>query len=277
MTHVVAEPCFGCKYTDCVVVCPVECFYEAESMLYIHPDECIDCEACVPECPVEAIFHEDNLPEEWKDYKQLNADLAPTCPVITEKKKPLAGSGNAGSSKSKGKRKQKNVVAKTRSKSTKASTGKSANDKNLDLTLAVPSDDDGTGIRRVDRSVPVRERQAEFRRVLLAVYGGRCAISGCDAKLALEAAHIQPYSENAPSTIANGLLLRADIHILFDCGAIRIHPKTFRVSLSQELRGTEFEEFEGVPIALPENPNHHPNGERLRYRWNMAAEIDRPE
>ena len=68
MTHVVAEPCFNCKYTDCVVVCPVECFYEGESMLYIHPDECIDCEACVPECPVEAIFHEDNLPEEWKDY-----------------------------------------------------------------------------------------------------------------------------------------------------------------------------------------------------------------
>ena len=60
MTHVVAEPCFACKYTDCVVVCPVECFYEGEKMLYIHPDECIDCEACVPECPVEAIFHEDN-------------------------------------------------------------------------------------------------------------------------------------------------------------------------------------------------------------------------
>ncbi len=68
MTHVVAEPCFNCKYTDCVVVCPVECFYEGQSMLYIHPDECIDCEACVPECPVEAIFHEDNLPAEWKDY-----------------------------------------------------------------------------------------------------------------------------------------------------------------------------------------------------------------
>jgi ferredoxin len=64
MTHVVAAPCFGCKYTDCVVVCPVECFYEGEQILYIHPDECIDCEACVPECPVEAIFHEDNVPVE---------------------------------------------------------------------------------------------------------------------------------------------------------------------------------------------------------------------
>jgi ferredoxin len=91
MTHVVAEPCFGCKYTDCVVVCPVECFYEGEQMLYIHPDECIDCEACVPECPVEAIFHEDNLPEEWKPFKELNAEMSPQCPVITEKKEPLAG------------------------------------------------------------------------------------------------------------------------------------------------------------------------------------------
>lgn len=93
MTHVVAEPCFNCKYTDCVVVCPVECFYEGQSMLYIHPDECIDCEACVPECPVEAIFHEDNLPGEWADYKALNAELATQCPVITEKKESMAETG----------------------------------------------------------------------------------------------------------------------------------------------------------------------------------------
>jgi ferredoxin len=91
MTHVVAEPCFACKYTDCVVVCPVECFYEGDKMLYIHPDECIDCEACVPECPVEAIFHEDNLPAEWKDFTALNAEMAPQLPVITEKKEPLCG------------------------------------------------------------------------------------------------------------------------------------------------------------------------------------------
>jgi ferredoxin len=91
MTHVVCEPCNNCKYTDCVVVCPVECFYEGETMLYIHPDECIDCEACVPECPVEAIFSADNVPEEWQSYIQLNAEMAPQCPVITERKEPLAG------------------------------------------------------------------------------------------------------------------------------------------------------------------------------------------
>jgi ferredoxin len=90
MTHIVAQPCTGCKYTDCVVVCPVECFYEGADMLYIHPDECIDCEACVPECPVEAIFHEDNLPEEWASFKELNSEMATKTPVITEKKEPLA-------------------------------------------------------------------------------------------------------------------------------------------------------------------------------------------
>lgn len=89
MAHVVAQPCENCRYTDCVVVCPVECFYEGTNMVYIHPDECIDCEACVPECPVEAIFHEDNLPEKWASYKQLNADMAPQSPSITEKKTPL--------------------------------------------------------------------------------------------------------------------------------------------------------------------------------------------
>ena len=90
MAHIVAEPCFDCKYTDCVVVCPVDCFYEGAQMLYIHPDECIDCEACVPECPVEAIFHEDNLPDEWKEFTALNAEECPKCPVITEKKESLA-------------------------------------------------------------------------------------------------------------------------------------------------------------------------------------------
>ena len=92
MTHVVAEPCFNCKYTDCVVVCPMDCFYEGESMLFIHPDECIDCGACVPECPVNAIFLDDNLPGAWKEYQALNAEMALKCPNICEKKTPLCES-----------------------------------------------------------------------------------------------------------------------------------------------------------------------------------------
>lgn len=93
MAFVVTEPCFGCKYTDCVVVCPVDCFYEGEKMLFIHPDECVDCGACVCECPVEAIFHEDEVPEQWRGYIALNAEMAPKCPNISERKTPLAGRG----------------------------------------------------------------------------------------------------------------------------------------------------------------------------------------
>jgi ferredoxin len=89
MAFVVAEPCINCKFTDCVDVCPVDCFYEGENMLVIHPDECIDCGACVPECPVEAIFDEDELPEKWDKYKELNAKYAEEWPNITAKKDPL--------------------------------------------------------------------------------------------------------------------------------------------------------------------------------------------
>lgn len=100
MTHVVAEPCINCKYTDCVLVCPVECFYEGDNMLYINPDECIDCAACIPECPVEAIYQEDDLPEQWASFVELNAQKAPESESITEQKTSLAESGgecrNAG-------------------------------------------------------------------------------------------------------------------------------------------------------------------------------------
>ena len=90
MAYVVTEPCFGCKYTDCVVVCPCDCFHEGEKMLYIDPENCIDCDACFHECPVEAIFYEENVPTEWRDYIALNAEMAPKCPQITERKEPLA-------------------------------------------------------------------------------------------------------------------------------------------------------------------------------------------
>jgi ferredoxin len=76
VTHVVCEPCNDCKYTDCVTVCPVDCFYQDDMLLYIHPDDCIDCEACVPECPVEAIFVQAAVPAQWKNYIQLNLEKA---------------------------------------------------------------------------------------------------------------------------------------------------------------------------------------------------------
>lgn len=90
MTFVVTEPCFGCKYTDCVVVCPCESFREGEQILFIDPNDCIDCDACRPECPVEAIFHEDHVPAQWQEYIALNREMAAVCPPITESKPPLA-------------------------------------------------------------------------------------------------------------------------------------------------------------------------------------------
>ncbi|MBI3575052.1 MAG: ferredoxin FdxA [Pseudomonadota bacterium] len=86
MTYVVTENCIKCKYTDCVEVCPVDCFHEGPNILVIDPDECIDCTLCVAECPVNAIYAEDDLPENQKQFTQLNAELAKKWPVIVEKK-----------------------------------------------------------------------------------------------------------------------------------------------------------------------------------------------
>ncbi len=89
MTFVVGENCIQCKDTDCVDVCPVDCFYEGPNFLVINPDECIDCEDCVPVCPEDAIYSENDLPEEQIVFLQLNAELAEIWPNITEKKDPL--------------------------------------------------------------------------------------------------------------------------------------------------------------------------------------------
>jgi ferredoxin len=89
MTFVVTENCFECRYTDCVSVCPVDCFHGDDKMLYIHPEECIDCGACVPECPVQAIYAEYDLPDELKKWKDVNAERAPNLPGVTATQDPL--------------------------------------------------------------------------------------------------------------------------------------------------------------------------------------------
>ena len=86
MTFVVTENCIKCKYTDCVEVCPVDCFHEGPNFLVIDPEECIDCTLCEPECPAEAIFAEDDLPDGQEGFLELNAELSKIWPVITEKK-----------------------------------------------------------------------------------------------------------------------------------------------------------------------------------------------
>ncbi len=86
MTHVVTESCIKCKYTDCVDVCPVDCFREGPNMLIIDPDECIDCAVCIPECPVEAIYAEEDVPGGQEHFTALNAELTPKWPSITRTK-----------------------------------------------------------------------------------------------------------------------------------------------------------------------------------------------
>ena len=89
MTYVVTENCIRCKYTDCVEVCPVDCFREGENFLAIDPEECIDCSLCVPECPAQAIFAEDDLPSDQLHCLELNAELARSWKPIIARRDPL--------------------------------------------------------------------------------------------------------------------------------------------------------------------------------------------
>ena len=86
MPFVVTDSCIKCKYTDCVEVCPVDCFHEGPNMLVIDPDECIDCTLCEPECPVNAIMSEEDVPADMQNFIELNAELSKEWPVINEMK-----------------------------------------------------------------------------------------------------------------------------------------------------------------------------------------------
>lgn len=94
MTMVVTEPCFGCKFADCVTVCPAECFYEGESMLFIHPEECIDCGACVPECPPQAIFHESDVPEKWRRSVRISRRKRSRFAAVVEGRRTTTGNSS---------------------------------------------------------------------------------------------------------------------------------------------------------------------------------------
>ena len=90
MTHVVSESCIRCRYTDCVDVCPVDCFREGPNFLTIDPDECIDCAVCVAECPVNAIYAEEDVPANQQQFIKVNVELARKWPSITKSKAPLS-------------------------------------------------------------------------------------------------------------------------------------------------------------------------------------------
>ncbi len=97
MTHVVTENCINCKFTDCVDVCPVDCFREGPNFLTIDPDECIDCAVCIPECPANAIFAEEDVPADQLAFIKLNAELALNAgwKSITKRHTPMEGADEA--------------------------------------------------------------------------------------------------------------------------------------------------------------------------------------
>jgi uncharacterized protein YjbI with pentapeptide repeats len=118
-------------------------------------------------------------------------------------------------------------------------------------------------------SIARRQGQSKFRQSLLKAYNYRCAITGCDAQDALEAAHIIPYSETENNHLSNGLLLRADLHTLFDLDLIAINPETMKVHLAPSLRRTSYSKLEGESLKLPHNKAHCPRKEALQERCNQ--------
>ncbi|MFL6672912.1 MAG: HNH endonuclease [Massilia sp.] len=124
---------------------------------------------------------------------------------------------------------------------------------------------------RVLREVVQRRGQPAFRRQLFLAYGGRCAVTGCDAEAALEAAHIIGYCGPQSQDVRNGLLLRADVHTLFDLGLLSICPDTLCVALAPALRGSTYAELHGRPLALPTAQDQQPDREALRQRWQAPV------
>jgi hypothetical protein len=119
------------------------------------------------------------------------------------------------------------------------------------------------------REIVERRGQPDFRNKLIAAYGGRCPVSGCDALAALEAAHIVPYAGPQSNHVTNGLLLRADIHTLFDLDLIGIHPESLTISVAAAIAKTVYADLEGQKLVLPVNAADIPNHKALEHRWGL--------
>jgi HNH endonuclease len=125
--------------------------------------------------------------------------------------------------------------------------------------------------KKVRREIVRRRGQPEFRKDLIDAYGGRCAITGCDAVDALEAAHIRRYTGESTQHVANGLLLRADIHTLFDLNLIGIVPESLSVAVAPAIKSTVYGELEGKKISVPTSDAIAPNKEVLAERWKLFS------
>lgn len=124
---------------------------------------------------------------------------------------------------------------------------------------------------KVLREIVQRRGQRAFRTKLLRVYGGRCAVTGCTVEAILEAAHITPYLGPDTNKTGNGLLLRADIHTLWDLGLIAIDPETMKIRISPNLVGSDYEKFDTAPPFLPQAQEHRPSIEAIRAQWMLAS------
>jgi HNH endonuclease len=128
-------------------------------------------------------------------------------------------------------------------------------------------DDTDARRRRITRDVVARQGQAQFRDALIRAYDGRCAVTGCDSPYALEAAHIRPYRGEHTNIVTNGLLMRADIHALFDFGLLAVNPETRAVVISDRLPGDHYQSLQNRPLNLPASPDLHPSHDLLAERW----------
>ncbi|HSH02719.1 MAG TPA: HNH endonuclease [Anaerolineae bacterium] len=125
--------------------------------------------------------------------------------------------------------------------------------------------------KRISASIVYRQGQASFRSGLMEVYGGQCPITGCDAVDALEAAHIIPYLGAKTNVLTNGLLLRADVHTLFDKGLIAVRPSDWKVVVADKIRGTVYQELAGRDFRLPDDKRYWPSVEGLELRvWELV-------
>lgn len=123
---------------------------------------------------------------------------------------------------------------------------------------------------RVRQEIKARSGQDKFRESLLRAYDGRCAVTGCKATAALEAAHITPFSGPSTHHVANGLLMRSDIHTLFDLDLIRVHPVKRIIVVDESLRGTEYARLAGKKLREPRHPQERPHKDALRQRWGRT-------
>jgi predicted restriction endonuclease len=137
----------------------------------------------------------------------------------------------------------------------------------------IPTDDYDARMRVV-RQIVARQGQSALRTALLEAYHGRCAITGCDAAAVLEAAHLRPYRGPGSNTVSNGLLLRSDVHTLFDLRLLAIDPATREVAVSKLLAGTQYESLSGRPLATTAKDWQSPSQEALERSWRDYLETE---